>query len=207
MAIDICDIHAKLREDLLFDCVRKSDNSGVELTEKTDPVVKDIVISSALIHFINHIKAKQVKNLPMAMITFSRSDYIERQSAYFYWVRNIYDIHFFVALDKMKIGYEAEKHIIKIRNQVKWSIQGWKPQRNTEPMFIYSEAKEVISNEFIVFTMSIAHEDLESYKDTRQEIQDCEVTDWRMDIDVNADKKLLVPKEGVFPLSDNGAAE
>ena len=193
MNTNINELHAKLRRDLLFDCVRRDGTK--QLLDKNNPSIKDIGISIGLEHSLDHVKSLATKNLPAAFITFNRSDYVERDTAYYYWVRNIYDINVFIAANKEKLGYDATQSIIRVRDNIKWSIQGWKPTRKSAPMFVYSESKDIIGNELVVFTMSVAHEDLESYVGTSQETQDCDlINDWVINSDIkNYDKDLYTP--------------
>ena len=193
MNTNINELHAKLRRDLLFDCVRKD---GTKLLmDKTNPSIKEIGISIGLEHSLDHVKSLATKNLPMAFITFNRSDYIGRERGYYYKLRNIYDINVFVSATKERLGYDAAQTIIRVRDNIKWSIQGWKPTRKSEPMFVYAESKDIIGTELIVFTMSVAHEDLESYVGTSQEVQDCDlIDDWVINTDIrNYDKDLYTP--------------
>ena len=194
MNTNINNIHTKLRNDLLFDCVRKDGTR--QLLDKDNPAIKSVGISVGLQHSLAHVNSLANKDLPAAFLTFSRSDYVERQTAYYYWVRNIYDIDVFISADKECLGYDATQSIIRVRDNIKWSIQGWKPSRKSSPMFIYSESKEIIANEMVVFTMTIAHEDLESYVGTSQETQDCDlINDWVINTDIrNYDKSLYTPK-------------
>ena len=191
-----------LRETLLFDCVRNSDNQ-LEMNAKVNPLVKSIGVSINLEKAVNLAQKQDNKDFPYITIVNRRTDFLERESAYYFWNRHLYDIYVFVKLtdDKDLRGYKAVKEVDAIRNRIQFAIQGRKYDKNQSPVLLYDAEYESVEANLVIHRTTFAIEVLESYVGMGVEIQPCElISQWDINmttkhnkVDDTQDENAIIP--------------
>ena len=194
-----------LRETLLFDCVRNSDNQ-LEMNAKVNPLVKSINVSINLEKAINLAQKQKDDDFPYISIVNRRTDFLERDSAYYFWNRHLYDIYTFAKItdDKDVLAYKTVQEVDAIRNKIQFALQGRKYDKNASPIIIYDAAWESVEANLSIYRTTMAIEVLESYVGMGVEVQPCELIDeWDIDmttkhnkVDETQDENVIIPKTG-----------
>ena len=191
-----------LRETLLFDCVRNSNNQ-LEMNAKASPLVKSIGVSINLEKATNLAQKQDNKDFPYITIVNRRTDFLERESAYYFWNRHLYDIYTFAKLtdDRDLLGYKAVKEVDAIRNKIQFAIQGRKYDKNQSPVLLYDAEYELVEATLVIHRTTMAIEVRESYVGMGVEVQPCELIDeWDIDltakhnkVDETKDENAIIP--------------
>ena len=196
-----------LRDALLFDCVRNSNNQ-LEQNAKVNPMVKSIGIAINLEKAINLAQKQDNKDFPYITIVKRRTDFLERESAYYFWNRHLYDIYTFAKMTDANdvLGYKTQQAVDLITNRIQFALQARKYDKNQSPVIIYDATWESVEATLAIHRTTIAIEVLESYVGMGVEIQDCELIDeWSIDltakhnkVDETQDENVIIPKTGKF---------
>ena len=191
-----------LRDALLFDCVRNS-NNVLEQNAKVNPMVKSIGIAINLEKAINLAQKEGNDKFPYISIVNRRTDFLERESAYYFWNRNLVDIYTFAKMTDANdvLGFKTQQAVDIIRNRIQFALQGRKYDKNQSPVILYDAEWESVEATLAIHRTTIAIESLESYVGMGVEIQDCELIDeWDIDltakhnkVDSTKDENAIIP--------------
>ena len=197
-----------LRETLLFDCVRNSSDNQLEMNAKANPLVKSIGVSINLEKAVSLAQKQKDEDFPYLSIVNRRTDFLERDSAYYFWNRHLYDIYVFAKLTDPNdiLGYSTVKEVEAIKGRIQFALQGRKYDKNQSPVIIYDAEWESVEATLAIHRTTIAIEVLESYVGMGVEIQDCDLIDkWDIDmtaehnkVDKTQDENVIIPKGGKF---------
>ena len=191
-----------LRETLLFDCVRNASNQLV-MNPKASPLVKSIGVSINLEKATNLAQKEAADKFPYLSIVNRRTDFLERESAYFFWNRHYIDIYTFAKMTDANdvLGYKANSEVDGIRNKIQFALQGRKYGVNYSPNILYDAEYESVEANLVIHRTTMAIEVRESYVGMGVEVQPCELIDeWDIDlttahnkVDTTKDENAIIP--------------